>query len=236
MDAWWAEQFGLPISMLWKTPVTIGMHAPHDDYSGVFVAARDGAAHVSLPTWFEPADVPLLEAAVPESLVSRDFWTSFAPTAEMTVLGPAVHAFTDDEPDLEEEELAAVQLLQIGDLGELQPAVGPAAWDESGFSHASGPVHALVEGDEMVVAAAHLATFLDRPGDLGVLVHPDRRGQGLGGIVGGAATRTAVRRLGLARWRARADNPASRALSRRLGFEDYCLQLAVRPSDEQVTV
>jgi hypothetical protein len=46
--------------------------------------------------------------------------------------------------------------------------------------------------------------------------------------VGRHAASFAVREHGFARWGARDSNVASRAASRRLGFERWCSQLAVR--------
>ena len=46
--------------------------------------------------------------------------------------------------------------------------------------------------------------------------------------VGRAAASYAVSRHGLARWRARTTNSASIGAARRLGFEPWCTQLAIR--------
>ncbi len=232
VDEWWSDLFGVPATMLWRDDIVVGLHAGLGDYPGFFVAERDGRVHVSLPDGVTAAQVRELEAVAPTALMTRDFWDQWSVTADMVVLGPAVHAFTDVEPDIDADLLADVVVLTTDDLDSLRGAVGDDEWDEGGFAHVEGPVHALLSGDaDDVVAAAHLSGFLGGAADLGVLVHPDARGRGLGALVGGAATCSAVRTLGLARWRARVDNAPSRALSRALGFEDHCRQLAVRPAD-----
>ncbi|MGH3331060.1 MAG: GNAT family N-acetyltransferase [Nocardioidaceae bacterium] len=79
------------------------------------------------------------------------------------------------------------------------------------------------------MAAANLTDFLGTAADVGVVVHPAHRGRGLGREVGRAATSYAVAHHGIARWRALVTNAPSREAAARLGFEPYCLQLAVRP-------
>jgi len=49
-------------------------------------------------------------------------------------------------------------------------------------------------------------------------------------MVAATAARYAVERHGIARWRAIEVNAPSRRLAKRLGFEDDCVQLAVRLS------
>ena len=227
VDEWWADLFGLPVTLLWTSPTTVGMHAGLADFPGIFVAERSGAVHVSLPDWVTPDEVDEIAGAGP-ALMDASFWSSWGPTSDMIVLGPATHAFTDAEvaSDVRAND---VRLLAPDDLDTLRTAVDEDEWEEGGFAHVQGMVHAVLDGDT-VVAAASLSAFLGPAGDVGVLVHPARRGEGLGAVVGGAATRDALRRQGIARWRARDENRPSRALSRRLGFEDYCRQLAVRPA------
>jgi GNAT superfamily N-acetyltransferase len=228
VDNWWSDLFGVPRARLWREPVAIGMHVGLGDYPGVFVAARHDHVHVSLPEWVTVAHVHDLEAADPSDLAAQAFWRSWAPTEDMVVLGPAMHAFTDQEPDVGSGP-HEVELVTVDDLGSLHEQVSEDDWEESGLAHADGLVHVVRHG-ERVVAAAHLAGFLGGACDVNVLVDPAARGRGLGAVVAASATRTAVRTHGLARWRARVDNAPSRALSRALDFEDHCTQLAVRPA------
>jgi RimJ/RimL family protein N-acetyltransferase len=228
--SWWSDLFGAPLTTLWRAPVTLGMHAGLGDYPGVFVVERHGHVQVSLPDWVTDADVRELERELPAVLASREFWATWSPTTDMTVLGPAVHAFTDREPDVV-ASTEDVEQVTADDLSTLRDAVTDEDWEESGFDHADGLVHAVLH-DDRVVAAAHLSAFLGGAGDVNVLVAPTARGHGLGAVVGSAATRSVVRTQGLARWRARVDNAPSRALSAALGFEDFCRQLAVRPAED----
>lgn len=87
---------------------------------------------------------------------------------------------------------------------------------------------AVVE-DGQVVAAANLSDFGGRPRDVRVLVAAAARGRGLATLVGAHAASVAVRRDGLARWRAQTANHASPAAADRLGFTRWCTQLAARP-------
>ena len=130
----------------------------------MFVVERHDHVQVSLPDWVTAAHVRELEQEPPAVLASREFWATWSPTSDMVVLGPAVHAFTDREPDVA-SSTDDVVLLTVEDLATLQDDVTDDEWEESGFDHADGPVHAVVEGDR-VVAAAHLSAFLGGAGDV----------------------------------------------------------------------
>jgi RimJ/RimL family protein N-acetyltransferase len=65
-------------------------------------------------------------------------------------------------------------------------------------------------------------------GDIGTLVAREARGRGLAVAVGCHAAAVAVRRHGIARWRAAETNHASLAVADHLGFTPWCQQPAVR--------
>ena len=84
--------------------------------------------------------------------------------------------------------------------------------------------------NDRTMAASNLTPFDGVPADVGVLADPAVRGRGVATMVAATAARYAVERHGIARWRAIEVNAPSRRLAKRLGFEDNCVQLAVRLS------
>jgi RimJ/RimL family protein N-acetyltransferase len=82
--------------------------------------------------------------------------------------------------------------------------------------------------DGALVAAATLADFAGAPRHVGVLVAPAARGRRLVDDLGACAASYAIRHHGLARWRARPDNRGSSGAAQRLGFQPWCVQLAIR--------
>lgn len=145
------------------------------------------------------------------------------------VLGPSVDSFldrTEVEPDATRSRPASVAEVHRT----LRTRVSDDEWAESGFDGNLEKVwvlHGDASGD--VVAAANLSLFDGSPADVGVLVARDARGRGHAAQVGATATFDAVQGDGIARWRSLRSNDASRRTAFRLGFQDDCVQLAIRP-------
>ena len=222
VEAWWAALFGVPRDDLWRG-VHVARHAKLDDYPGTFVAWQGSGVHVSVPSTVNDADVESLAAQGLSTLADDGFWRVWAGDRGLSVIGPSVHAYLDEDPG----DDGSVPRIDPALLGQLRASVPPNEWEEAGFEDDPGHVFGCY-ADGRLVAASILRDFADAPRDIGLLVAPDLRARGLGHRVGGAATSYAVRHHGFAVWRAHVRNQASLATSRELGFERYAGQLAVR--------
>lgn len=171
-----------------------------------------------------PADV-LAEANASHraAALEPETWRALLGPRVQRVLGPSVHAYTTAEPDITADRIEPVAPEAVDVL---RSSVSVREWQESGFGGQLGAAF-LMADDTNVLAAANLSDWGGAPTDVGVLVHPAARGRGLAATVGAAATRYAVRVYGRARWRALETNKASRAVARRLGFEEYGRMLVV---------
>jgi GNAT superfamily N-acetyltransferase len=223
VEQWWRDVFDVR-DALWSKVTVQHPHGFLGDYVGWYVAWRDSGVHVSAPS---TADVDAVASLSEESAISLqavEFWHAFARQRGLTVIGPGVHHYLDDDPGRsdEVEQVAPQQLLALRDL------VAEDDWDESGFEEAlteSGAVAFAVSG-----GGAVLTELAGAPRNIGLLVAEDARGAGLGTMLGRTAASYAVRSHGYARWRCRDTNVPSVRTAQRLGFEPYATQLAVRPS------
>jgi RimJ/RimL family protein N-acetyltransferase len=141
------------------------------------------------------------------------------------VLGPSVHHYLDHDRSLPADGQVSSDRALLADL---RRAVPEEEWAEGGFAGEPETVFVAL-ADGRPAAAANLTEFGPWLADVGVLTHPDHRGQGLGRVVAAAATASSLAANGLARWRAREENLPSLALATRLGYEPWCRQLAVKP-------
>lgn len=214
--------FGCAKPLLWQG-LSVEPHAGLGDYQGIFVAARSTGCHISLPTWADSALRESLSRQGISHLCEPGLWHQHPATARLSMLGPSVHSYTDKDPGGQPHDVATAD-----DLTDFKIAVGEADWNEGGFANDILKVFVIRDISVAIVAAANLTEFLGQPADVGVVVHPDHRGQGLGARVGRAAASYAVRECGIARWRALTSNSPSRNVAATLGFEPYCQQLAVR--------
>lgn len=222
LDEWWAERFSVARTALWRSFTTMP-HGTLGDYPGYFVAWRGDGVHVSLPTTADPDAVNALGQQAIATLQEPSFWRGFAESIGLSLIGPSTHAYLDRDPGTD----ARVEPVDASVLASLEERVPEEDWRESGFADAPPLAFGLHE-DGVLVAASNLHLFGDRPRDVGVLVAPEGRGRGLAAVVARRAASHAVREHGLARWGARNTNVASLATARRLGFEPWCTQLAIR--------
>jgi hypothetical protein len=223
LDDYYAHLFGIDHAALWRG-VTVRVHTQRlKGYEGYYVAWRDDGVHVSIPPTGGRRVTRTLSTATVESLENPDFWREFAADRGLQVIGPSTHAYLDQDPG----PVDGVTGLHEDDLPSLRRAVDEADWGESGWNDRPLHIFGLHENDSLV-AAANLNGFHQQPRDIGVIVAQGSRGRGLSEVVGQHAASFAIRTHGFARWGARDTNAASLAASRRLGFEPWCAQLAVR--------
>lgn len=222
VDESWADLFGIEPHALWSG-VTVRAHGTLGDYAGLFVAWRGEGVHVSVPASRSSEIAESLAAQGIRDLQTPEFWSAYARSIDLDVIGPSTHHYLDEDPGMS----AAVVRIEASDAHGMRQSVPAHEWEESGFAD-DAQVCFGFSADGHLVAAANLTSYAEAPRDVGVLVVPDARGQRLVDEVGRAAASYAVSRHGLARWRARTSNLASLGAAHRLGFEPWCTQLAIR--------
>ena len=223
VDEWWASVLGVTDDMLWRT-VTVRRHSARlGHYAGVFAAWRDGGVHVSLPVAC-PVDADhALGSTAPLLLQQEGFWRKLASDRAATLVGPAAHTYLDGDPGPDPQ----VRRIEGAEVAVLRDQVSADEWQESGFADPTLVSFGWYD-DGVLLAAANLREFADAPRDIGVLVAPSARGRRLVDRVGRAAASYAVEHHQVARWCARTTNVASLRAAERLGFERWCIQLALR--------
>ena len=223
IDDWWASLFNVPRVDLWRG-VTTSPHRALGDYPGWFVAWRNDGLHVSMPAGSHTDVVEALTAESLGRLQDPAHWQAFADHQGLRVIGPGIHHYLDHDPG----PSPAVVEIPVVETGLLRSTVTDDEWQEAGLDDDDITVAfgAYVDGE--LVAVSTLADFAGEPRHIGVLVSPDARGRGLVDEVGRSAASYAIRNHRLARWRARPDNRGSSGAARRLGFDPWCTQLAIR--------
>jgi GNAT superfamily N-acetyltransferase len=219
----WSRVFGVDVADAGDR-VVVAHAAPVLGYAGILVVVRQGSTLVSAPPCLveEVAAWPWAEGAA----VDPRWWAARRPG--WAVLGPSVHSFLDEDRSLPRSPRA--RRCAVDEVRQAMGArVADGEWDEAGFGDDVESAWVLDDADGRAVAAANLTSFDEAPADVGVVVGRDARGQGYAVLAGAVAARAAIAACGIARWRARTSNVASRRSASRLGFVDDCIQLAVRP-------
>jgi GNAT superfamily N-acetyltransferase len=221
VEQWWRDVFEVH-DALWSKVTVRHPHGLLGDYTGWYVAWRDAGVHVSAPSNAGADEVASVSREGPLALQSVEFWHAFAQQRGLTVVGPGVHRYLDEDPGPTD----GVQRIDPKELLALRDLVDEDDWDESGFEDALAESGAVAFGT--TGGGAVLTELAGAPRNIGLLVADDARGAGLGTKLGRAAASYAVIRHGYARWRSRDTNVPSCRTAERLGFEPYATQLAVR--------
>lgn len=223
LDDYYTALFTLDRGELWQA-VTARPHGKVlQGYEGYYVAWRANGCHVSLPRSAGPELRQALEAEPVQAVQAVAFWETSAAARGLQLIGPSTHGYLDVDPG-PVDDVVRVDEAQLASLREL---VDAADWRESGWTDQPAHTFGIIE-DGVLVAASNLNSFHGQPRDVGVIVAPGWRGRGLSEAVGRQASSFAIREHGFARWGARHSNIPSMAASRRLGFESWCTQVAIR--------
>jgi GNAT superfamily N-acetyltransferase len=223
VERWWRELFDVD-GELWSRVTVVHPHPQLGDYAGWFVAWRDSGVHVSAPSSADAHEVASLARESAIALQDVTFWQAFAHQRGLEVIGPGVHRYLDEDPG----PAAGVREVDPSELRALGERVELEDWWECGFDESldePGVVAFAADG-----GGAVLRELDGAPRNVTLLVVPEARGRGVGTELGRAAASYAVRHHGYARWRSRDSNVPSTRAARRLGFEPYATQLAVRPA------
>lgn len=229
--AYWASFLGCAPEQL-ETPGTwVGPHvgAGLADYRGVYLLRRGESCVVSVPA-------PLL-AMVTARLASLPAASSFDSSRLEHILGDAIERIVgpawqgylraDDFKPAEQPNVRQLTAADDPALRRLEAACGEQEWADSGIGGAEQVVIGVYSGDILVAAGmgeSRAASLLH----IGIITHPDYRGQGHG-----RAVVSAISAYGLAvglvpRYQTLAANIPSVAIARALGFTHYATTLAVR--------
>jgi GNAT superfamily N-acetyltransferase len=236
VEAFWRAVFGVADDQLWRQVTVQHPHTRLGSYEGWYVAWRAHGVHVSAPESADAADIASLTDASPVELQDPAFWQEFATQRSLRVVGPAIHHYLDADPGVPHD----VEQVDPVRLALLRNRASPEDWAESGIPEA------LDEGGEALaiwgtvgetdrpwvpalLGGAVLTETAGARRDIGLLVAEEARGHGVGARLGQAAASYAISWHGWARWTAQASNEPSLRTARRLGFEPYATQLALRP-------
>lgn len=229
--AYWASFLGCTPEQL-ETPSTwVGPHADAGlaDYQGVYLLRRGESCVVSVPA-------PLLSTVIAQlaglsaasSFDSSRLQRLFGDAVER-IVGPAWQGYlrADDFRPAARPDVRQLTATDDPALRQLEKACGEQEWEQVGIGRAEQVVFGAFVGDTLVAAGMgepRAATLLH----IGIITHPDYRGQGHGRAVVSAIAAYGLGVGLVPRYQALAANTPSVAIARALGFTHYATTLAVR--------
>jgi GNAT superfamily N-acetyltransferase len=149
----------------------------------------------------------------------------------LRALGPSWHSYLHRD-DFRPGTAAGRRVVEADHdaIRRFQEIVGEDDFHEGGFGWEPFPEVAWVlEDGEGVAALGNMTDFGGAPADVGLVTRPDARGRGLATQLATAMLVECFEDHEVARYRALTTNAASIAVARRLGFEGYGENVAVRP-------
>jgi len=220
-ERWWAGVLRLPPGALRSGGA---FAAGHLDHVGVVLAAGAAGPLAYGPPHLVPVLGAALAAAGEDRLLSGGYWAG-ALGSGARVLGPAWYGYAS-EATLTRAAAPAVRPLTQADLpllARLHEQTRPAEVAESGTTGL--PAFGYFRGGDLL-AVACLGSWQQMP-SIGVLTHPQARGEGLGARVVAAAAAAGLSRRAVVQYRAWHANTASLSVAARAGFRHYCDALVI---------
>jgi GNAT superfamily N-acetyltransferase len=230
IDAHWSGVLGRDVSELPDGRCAVGGHSPAlAGFRGVYAWARHDSCVVSAPVEFtmDAARAAAGKSAA-EIIDSEGLPEAFGERVDR-VVGPAAISYADVTDFILHEEQGARPLTpaDMDALRALSKAVGEEAWENGGIAFDRVPIFGIYEKDKMIAAASY-ERWGERILHIGVVTHPEYRGQGYGMGVATATTVHALEAGGIAQWQTLESNGPSVTIAAKLGFKPYCRTLVVR--------
>ena len=228
VDRYWSERFGLEPRALSQAGVFIVPHARPwpDSFACVFVRDRTGVISVG-PTLVD-AIQDRIQQKEPQALLSeKALCDLFARPLHHTV-GPLYQGYAERE-DFQPAPAFSARPLQTSErqaLRQLQNAVAPTEWEQSGIDRADSELFGLFLGKDLA-AVAHYSLWAADAASIGVLTHPAHRGQNHGKVVVSAAMQDAFARGYWVLYQALVANRPSVAVAEALGCRAYAHTMGV---------
>ncbi len=229
--AYWASFLGCTPEQL-ETPGTwVGPHTAAElaDYQGVYLLRRGESCVVSVPA-------PLL-AMIRAQLAGLSAAASFDVKRLQKVFGDAIERFVgpawqgylraDDFRPAAEPHVRQLTDADDPALRRLEEACDEQEWEQVGIGSAEQVVFGAFVGDQLVAAGMgepRAASLLH----IGIITHPDYRGQGHGRAVVSAISAYGLGVGLVPRYQALVANTRSVAIACALGFTHFATTLAVR--------
>ena len=238
VDEYLAAIFALDLDDLWAPGVHVTAHvAPWlVGWSGVVAFSRGRRTLVSVPPELVLVSEGLrrlISTGEGDQLARplRQVYGDEVHGDEAAVLGPSRWGFADSISNVDPPASgAAADTAAADELEVLASAVGGSEWSEGGFDREPARLFAVRDGDGTIAAAANLTRWRASADDVGVCVHPRRRGQGFGRVAAHHAMRAAIEDHGIGRYRALLSNTGSLRIADRIGVVGYGVAYSVVPA------
>lgn len=230
---YWANFFGIPPAEFHQTACRVLPHQQLAGFQGAWLYRRDHNIILSVPRKEVSAIRKLVSKHPPtdETVFSLAYIEYLFGNRVNKLIGPAFQGFYQAQPgesatipdavlrlDFEEHHETIEALSQSGDsLG----------WNHSGVFKPNSILYGYQHQDQ-IRALANYRMVDDKVGFIGVYTHPEFRGQGFGRATVKAALVDLSRQGKTALYQTLHSNPASIAVAKRLGIQEFASHVAVR--------
>jgi GNAT superfamily N-acetyltransferase len=232
VNSFWAGYVGFPQQLLGASGTHV-VSFQNPDHTGIHLFRRGDVCVVST-TRERLDDVAKLSGESPGRVFNEQFLTQAFPTATK-ITGPNLVAICDAS-DFRPSSTDDCRGLAADDpaLEALRAACTPEEWDYSALNQEADEAFGCFAGGALA-AAGKLHDLRGQVLSVGVLTHPNYRGQGYGTAVARAMTAYGIDAGRVMYYRALLSNQASVRIARSLGYQDYGTTLFLRllPSEAE---
>lgn len=227
----WAERFECKISDMTTPNLIVRQHSRSmKEYHGIYCFYNGTTCVISAP----PSYVSRIKIAVnerrPEEVFDVELLTKSIGSDNYQVIGPTFQGYIDDGSFIEQKTHEVVELVTEHHLASLQDfrvSCSETEWEYSDIDFQRRPIIACF-CDEKVVAAG--SWRVERSGILsvGIISHPNYRGNGYAKAVVSTLTSKGLKTGATMHFQTLKSNTSSVAIAHSLGYKELVSTLAIR--------
>lgn len=226
----WSERLGCKISDMSSSNIVVRQHAGAlKEYHGIYCFYNGTTCIISAPSEYVSRINIAVSERQPEEAFDVELLTNSIDSENYQLVGPAYQGYIDDSSFMEQETHNIVELVtehQLASLQDFRLACSQTEWEHSDIDLQRRPILARF-CDKKIVAAG--SWRVERSGTLsvGVISHPDYRGQGYGKEVVSALTSKGVKTGATVHFQTLKSNTSSVAIAKSLGFKELASTLSI---------
>ncbi|MEK5216950.1 GNAT family N-acetyltransferase [Psychrobacillus sp. FSL H8-0487] len=227
----WAERLGCKISDMTTPNLIVKQHSESlKEYHGIYCFYNGTTCVISAPPKYVSRINTALSECRPEEAFDVELLTDAIDSDNYQIIGPAFQGYVDASSFMEQKTHEVVELVtehQLALLQELRLSCSETEWKHSDIDFQRRPIIARF-CDEKIVTAGSWRVESSGIISVGIISHPNYRGNGHAKAVVSALTSKGLKTGATMHYQTLKSNTSSVAIAHSLGYKELAHTIAIR--------